>query len=1038
MTLAGGVTTTAGVGAIRNSKAIASFNDSIQREGNNVNRYVSVFLALLALGSFITGKTHAQPLPNVVYIMLDDLGPGEFSSYDNLHGLGLESKIATPNIDQLAANGMRFTNAHSATALCAPTRAAVMAGTPIWQTNTRWGFGTSSLQAGQQSVGDLMQAAGYNTALMGKGHLGGQIYQVGSNNAVNNYGIGNVSNFDLDRPLRDGMKEHGYDYTFNMIAGIQARPYLFWEDDLAVTTDADGNSLRIDNSNKATRLRQWDAEYDDGVTEISPGAGGFGDIDWKTRDVPQAMLNKAVGFMQDNLSNTPNEPFFLHYNSVAGHWPYVAPTAIQVDINGDNDTSDPGESYNIDGYDGTGPAPDDLGTESMQMVSVSDAEVGVLVSYLEQTDDPRNPGHKLIDNTMIIYTSDNGGIGPGYDNQFPGTNFDGEEWDIYGHDSTAGLRENKAFWTEGGHRVPFIVQWPEAIAAGTVRDQRISNVDLMGTLAGVTGQSLIDQGQGSHNLLPVFTGERDDSDPIRDNLIVDDTGGASDGLSRKLYYEDNWKLVLGTGTNPSTFQFYDLNTDPQETNDLSGSSDPAIQQRLADMYANHVVERNAVRAAPVFIGKNSTVEVATVSPYTDVDVEGVLEGTGQVNGNLDVNNNGVLRVVSDSLTSSQTIAATQDISFRDGDPNANWDGQRLAIGMTNNDGQSRAALEFDLTSLNVPAGGTIGDVELQFRVGFSWAPAVSSTPAIEVYPLDTAFDETTANWNDPWTAAGGDYDPNALLGTATGFNPANVDSGDQIAATGAELAAAVAGNLGDSQYRLILKYDDASEANGQIDAVWLDSLQTGQQDPQLVITYELPGNVRDITVTGDYTQRAGSTLEISLGPGSIAGTDYDLLDVAGGIDIKGGDLTILLDDGFSPTFGDTFDILDFSSFVGSFDLIQLPGLAGDLAWSTKNLTSTGEISVIAAGDFDEDGDVDNADLAIWNGGFGSSSATRSQGDSNGDGLVSSADFFAWQRTFGMSATLLSAVSTVPEPSTGLLLTLGLIATAGRRRRTTWG
>ena len=79
------------------------------------------------------------------------------------------------------------------------------------------------------------------------------------------------------------------------------------------------------------------------------------------------MLNKAVGFLDDSVTNSPTQPFFLHYNSVAGHWPYVAPNDIQVDINGDGDTSDPGEFHEIDGYNGTGPAPDDRGTESMQM-----------------------------------------------------------------------------------------------------------------------------------------------------------------------------------------------------------------------------------------------------------------------------------------------------------------------------------------------------------------------------------------------------------------------------------------------------------------------------------------------------------------------------------------------------------------------------------------------------------------------------------------------------------------------------------------------
>ncbi len=583
---------------------------------------VSGVVALVLTVCGLCSNAVASDLPNVIYIMLDDLGPGEYDVYNNLQGLGQDSKIATPNINAMAANGMRFTNAHAATSLCAPTRAAVMAGTPTWQTRVRWGTGSASLQDGQQGVGDLMQAAGYNTAIMGKGHIGGSVPS------------------NLDNPLGDGMKQHGYDYTLQLLRGIQAGPYVFWENDLATTVDADGNSTRITSANEATMTTYWPNGYDDGVTEIY--SGSWGAVDFKTRDVPQAMLNKAVGFMNDNIANTPSEPFFLHYNSVAGHWPYVAPEAVRVDINGDGDTADAGEFYNVDGYDGTGPAPDDRGTESMQMVSVSDAEVGVLISYLEQTDDPRHPGSKLIDNTMIIYTSDNGGIGPNYTNQFGP--LDREEWDVYGHDSTAGLRDSKASSREGGHRVPFIVQWNGVVEAGSVRDQRISNIDLMGTLAGLTGQSLTLQGNGSFNMLPAFTGKRDDSDPIRDNLVVEDVGGASDGgVRRKLYYEGDWKLSI-TNDSSSVVEVYDLANDPGETDNLINSSSDSIQRRIDEMYARYLLERNAFRMAPVFIGRDASEFVFNVNGLGDFVVEGVLEGSDALDGGLEVNGNGVLRI----------------------------------------------------------------------------------------------------------------------------------------------------------------------------------------------------------------------------------------------------------------------------------------------------------------------------------------------------------------------------------------------------------
>ncbi len=948
------------------------------------------------------------PAPNVIYIMLDDLGPGEYSAYDNLQGLGQTSKIATPNINSLASNGMRFENAHSATSLCAPTRATIMAGAPTWQTNTRWGFGSSSLQNGQQSVGDLMQAAGYKTALLGKGHLGGQVYQVGSNSAVSNNNFSNMSNMDLDRPLRDGMKEHGYDYTMHLIAGIQARPYVFWEDDLATSIDADGVSTRITNANKTSMTRQWDANYDDGVTEISPGAGGWGVNDWKTRDVPQAMLNKAVDFMQTSVSNDPNQPFFVHYNSVAGHWPYVAPTDIEVDINGDGDKNDPGESYNIDGFTGAG-----IGTESMQMVSVSDAEVGVLKSYLEQTDDPRNPGHKLIENTMIIYTSDNGGIGPNYTNQFGA--FDRDEWDVYGHDSTAGLSENKSSSREGGHRVPFIVQLPGQIEAGSVRTQQVSNIDLMGTLAGLTGQSLIDQGQGSHNLMPVLLGDRDDSDPIRKNLVVEDTGGASDGqISRKLYYEGQWKLSLGTNaTNPNVFEVFDLANDPGETNNLVDSTDPGTQQMITDMRSRYLQERSASRMAPVFVGNQSTVAVSEVSAWGDVQVEGVLGGSGTISGDLDANLGAEIQIGGSLSTVEIPIQVSQDIRIDENDsPQENYNTGRIGVGIDSDLGLQRSLVEFDLAGANLQGESIVG-ATIDFRVGFSWGPAVSSSPTIELYTLTKTFNEAEATWDvastgDSWQSAGGDFDDLVLLGTASGFDPNSVNSGDIISLSGANLTNDILNNLANGSYQLLLKYDDASEQSGEINAVWFDSLDRGSTPG--VLNLEVISQNRQLDVNGNYTQREGSQLVLDLGDGASAGVDYDHLSIAGDMVLKGGELVIQLDAGFMPEVGDTFNLFDFASLAGDFDEISLPALDLGMLWDTSNLLTTGQIQVVVGleGDFNEDGTVDAADYTVWRDGLGT--------------IYDSTDYDKWVANYGntLASTSVAGVA-IPEPSAGFIL-----------------
>ena len=161
--------------------------------------------------------------PNVIFILTDDVGTGDYSAYDNLDGLGVSSKIPTPNIDQLAAEGMRFTQAHSVASLCAPTRAGTMTGSNLWHANTRWGMGGTVFKSGQIGTGDLMQNAGYRTAFLGKMHLGGTFYDKNNPGQTTGAGWSNVNNIDFDTPIQDGLQDHGFDYSLGLNAGDSGR-----------------------------------------------------------------------------------------------------------------------------------------------------------------------------------------------------------------------------------------------------------------------------------------------------------------------------------------------------------------------------------------------------------------------------------------------------------------------------------------------------------------------------------------------------------------------------------------------------------------------------------------------------------------------------------------------------------------------------------------------------------------------------------------------------------------------------------------------
>lgn len=186
-----------------------------------------------------------------------------------------------------------------------------------------------------------------------------------------------------------------------------------------------------------------------------------------------------------------------------------------------------------------------------------------------------------------------------------------------------------------------------------------------------------------------------------------------------------------------------------------------------------------------------------------------------------------------------------------------------------------------------------------------------------------------------------------------------------------------------------------------------------------------------LSVQGNYVQQSGSTLNIELG-GLMEGQQYDVLNVIGNVTLNGGTLNVTLVNGFSPTAGNSFDILDFASLTGTFTTINLPGGAG--AWNITQLltlgtiTSTGSVGV--AGDYNGNGKVDGADYVVWRNNKGlMSGATVSQGDGTGDGAVTDADYSYWRARFGnTSGSGASAGGAIPEPATSLLLLLAYFAT----------
>ncbi|MBA4107593.1 MAG: hypothetical protein C0485_17795 [Pirellula sp.] len=196
-----------------------------------------------------------------------------------------------------------------------------------------------------------------------------------------------------------------------------------------------------------------------------------------------------------------------------------------------------------------------------------------------------------------------------------------------------------------------------------------------------------------------------------------------------------------------------------------------------------------------------------------------------------------------------------------------------------------------------------------------------------------------------------------------------------------------------------------------------------------------PGNSpAAVSFAGDATLANTSLLLMEIG-GDDQGTEYDHLDVTGKLTL-GGVMAVQFIDGFMPTSPLSFDLFDWGTVAGNFNALNLPNVDG-FAWNTSQLLTTGTISLTPsfAADFDSNGHVDAADLAIWKTGFGATGG-RAAGDATGDSLVTGADFLLWQQQFGSGAAATPANASIPEPAAFSLLTacgLSLLATKRRRR-----
>jgi arylsulfatase A-like enzyme len=473
---------------------------------------------------------NTEKLPNIIYILTDDLGYGDVTAYNP------KAKTSTPNLDRLASQGIRFTDAHSTSAVCTPSRYGLLTGRYSWRTPMKSGvlngYSKALIDNDRTTVASFLKTSGYTTGVVGKWHLGLNWAQnkdaAGQKNPAdkNSPGIEIIdpSGLDFSAPPTDGPLNHGFDYSFILPASLDMPPYCFLEND---------------------RLSSPMSEKTPGNNPANGTSGAFWRPglmakDFEFEQVTPTFTNKAISFI--TKQSAAKKPFFLYLPFPSPHTPWLP----SKEFRGSSQAGEYGD-----------------------FVNMVDAEVGKLMKAIKDLG--------IEENTLIFFTSDNG---PFWHTEFI---------ERFGHHSAHIYRGMKADAFEGGHRIPFIARWPQKIKAGSLCDEPLNLTGLIATCSEITKKRLADnEGEDSFSILPLLLGNNKDyAGP--EALIQHSARGVF--VIRK----GDWKLILGLGSGgfskpevvqpkpgEATGQLYNLREDIAETRNL-WTENPGKVKELTDI-----------------------------------------------------------------------------------------------------------------------------------------------------------------------------------------------------------------------------------------------------------------------------------------------------------------------------------------------------------------------------------------------------------------------------------------------------------------------
>jgi len=457
---------------------------------------VPVIVVALCLQAFLSAT--AADHPNIVIILADDMGYGDVAA------LNAQSRIPTPNLDSLAASGMTFTDAHTPSSVCTPTRYGLLTGRYCWRSRLKHGvlngYSPHLIEPDRPTIASVLKERGYSTAVVGKWHLGLDYCKSPSQHPVDpnaspedgEGGSGKGSKdgegaeeIDFTKPVANGPNALGFDFSHVIPASLDFPPYVFVENGRVVEVPT------------LTQLAQPFPAF----TRRGPRASGFEMV-----DVLDDLCRQAVAAIRRQAE--VDAPFFVYFPLTAPHKPVLPHPRFR-------------------GTTDLGPYGD--------FVRQVDWTVGQVLSVLRETG--------AEENTLVIYTSDNGSFMYRIDEEGHADHTDDDTIQAFRaseHTANHVFRGTKADIWEAGHRVPFFARWPGKTAPGSRCDQTVCLTDLLATCAEAAGANLPNAAEDSFSMLSLLCGEP----PVSARPPV--VHHSAQGIFA--VRDGKWKLVLGNGS----------------------------------------------------------------------------------------------------------------------------------------------------------------------------------------------------------------------------------------------------------------------------------------------------------------------------------------------------------------------------------------------------------------------------------------------------------------------------------------------------------